>query len=212
MNNDFFLTADSLPEETALCEPSKLQQFAIINLWGYWRKRQALGLQGLAFKTAHAKDIRDVSNNNRKGKGRALYVDVHTPSRTPSPAPSETVLSLPRDQNGAGPSGQRHSPPQSQVGTSQSLVLDQHTQPCPTSLVDTQSSASTTRSQATEQEEVTPDPNSPLHHSSTKKGRFLFLKSLSQEEVYMQILKSMTRIRVSGDHYAATCHPNGSSP
>jgi hypothetical protein len=38
--NDKYLGKGSLPSDTILCKPSKLQQFAVINMWNYWKKKE----------------------------------------------------------------------------------------------------------------------------------------------------------------------------
>jgi hypothetical protein len=256
--NDEYLSADSLPEETALCEPSKLQQYAVINLWGHWRKRQAQGHQGLAFISANVKDMRGDTNINGKGKSKKTWVDMHTPSRSPSPGPPQTVRYLPTDENGAGPSGHRHSPAQSEVVNNppshrphpRPLHTNQPSQPhgdiqaverekvtcekvgdtpegkedtpegrkdipegredtpegkedTPEGKEDTPEGRKDIPEGRGDTPEKTPNINSPKHHWSTKKGRFHFLRSLSDEDVYAKMLKAMERVNVSIFHYFA---------
>jgi hypothetical protein len=177
--NDKYLGDGSLPEGTILCEPSKLQQFAVINMWNYWKKKQRLEQHGLTFIYAREQDRRLPGlKNNKKGKKKATtFID---PSRSPTPENNSDNLfptgNSGGDPNTAGPSGipripRTPSPPRNPEQSQEE--------------------------NDTEDEELPLDAECPKAHMLTKKGRLRYLKTLCTEETYSAMLRSMQRIKVS---------------
>jgi hypothetical protein len=202
--NEKYLSDDSLPEGISLRDPSKLQLSQVVQLWSHWRKMYQKNESGLLFIHGNPKDMREGDRNGnrkQKGKDKVPFMDPGTPSRTTTPTPSEIDPPLEVDQDGAGPSGHPHSPvifeeagqsvAQTGPETAATPNPSHGTAPAP------DGDGTPPSPSSDDQENVTPDINSPKHHCSTKRGRLLFLKSLSDEDVYLKMLKSMERIPVS---------------
>ena len=64
-----YLSADSLPKDTSICEPSKLTHSQVANLWNHWAKRQKAHVQGVEFISARPHDWRE--SMKAKGKKKA---------------------------------------------------------------------------------------------------------------------------------------------
>ena len=60
-----YIEDESLPEDTLLCEPSKLQSHAVTLLWNHWRQRQNDGEIGLVFTKARAEDVHESHERER---------------------------------------------------------------------------------------------------------------------------------------------------
>ena len=106
--NDKYLGNESLPADTILCEPSKLQQFAVINMWNYWKKKERLGQPTITFIHAKQEDKQHaLETRDKKGKKKA--VEFMDPSRSSSPT---TIPGSPKQDHHfiAGPSGTSPSP------------------------------------------------------------------------------------------------------
>ena len=88
-----YLSADSLPKDTSICEPSKLTYGQVANLWNHWAKRQKAHVQGVEFISARPHDRRESMEAKGKKKAAAFI------------NPGE------HDQPQAGPSNVPHTPP-----------------------------------------------------------------------------------------------------
>jgi hypothetical protein len=205
MSNEVYLSPGSLPKDTILCEPSKLQQFTVINLWNYWKKKQAREEPGLVFSHARAQDRREPPLM-RRNKGKKKAVEFMDESRQPTPDntsqasqasgasrhiadPSKTHLPPPRPLNAiAGPSRTDrsstpdHGPAEGLEERGDNIEVQDDEE------------------QDKEEDEPSLAPDCPKSHMKTKRGRFLYLKTLSDNDAYRAMLKSMERIKVCNSH------------
>ena len=100
--NDKYLGKGSLPEGMVLCEPSKLQQYAVINMWNHWKKTQILDQPGLTFIHAREQDrcLSPLMKDKKWKKKAVAFMNA-----TRSPTPVNTFFPTPTP----GPSGIQHS-------------------------------------------------------------------------------------------------------
>ena len=91
-----YLSEDSLPEDTNICEPLKLTLSQIVKLWNHWRQQQRNGEHGLEFIYAHPQDQRE--GPDCKGKKKA--VNRVDPQNDDSPSPGTPALD---NNNGSSP-------------------------------------------------------------------------------------------------------------
>jgi hypothetical protein len=211
--NDKYLLKGSLPENTNLCDPSKLQQFAVINLWNFWMRKQRQGGPGLTFIHAKHEDRR------ARDKGKKRTVEFVDPSMSPPPTKAQRSISPTNTSRSPSPASlyelihtaglEERVPPhigQNEHQAGPSRMADH--QPIPAervqsdtsqgpSLTDQQPPDTDNHNHDEDDKEADMDPDSPKAHMQTKKGRFQFLKSLSQDEIYRAMLRSMERIKVS---------------
>ena len=164
-----YIEEESLPEETLLCEPSKLQSHAVTLLWNHWRQRQNDGEIGLDYTKARPEDMRE---KPREGKGKAKAKPQWENPGSPSPQP---------EASGSGHGHQRDKSPTPQPETPNPPVLSgsgKTPQPSP--------SASPERL----------DDSIPVRNKQRKKDRLLFLKSLCGNTEYVDMVKRVERIKV----------------
>ena len=182
--NNKYLGEGSLPEGMVLCEPSKLQQYAVINMWNHWKKKQILDQPGLTFIHAREQDRRlPPLMKDKKGKKKA--VAFMNPSRSPTPV--NTFFPTPT----MWPSGiQRSASPEPRQA-------DPHwAEPRREESDDDGHKDGHEDDDEDEDKELALDLDCPKAHMLTKKGRFLYLKTLSTEGTYSAMLKAMERIKV----------------
>lgn len=157
-----FLSPDSLPHNTTICEPSKLTQEQIIKLWSHWRQRQSGGEHGVEFISARLQDQRQGPDP----KGKKKQINFVDPDGTPPPSTSHMDGNVSRQST--------VPPPQIEIAgpsnRGQNIVMEDAAQ-------------SATK-------------NSPAAHRATKKDRILYLKSLSQQKQYCDMLKGMAKMTV----------------
>ena len=209
--NDKFLAAGSLPPDTILCEPSKLQQYAVINMWNFWKKKERRDEPAIKFIHAKAEDRRHAPEiRHKKAKqvefmaisrssspttgvasdiGRSLTPDHHPLARQSTPADILGSLS-PDHGTRAGPSGTRRSPTP-HPGQDLDPIDDEASDAIPSKTPDP-----TAQAEELEEEEASLDPDCPKAHKQTKKARIQYLKSLSDNDVYHTMLRSLERIKV----------------
>jgi len=235
MLNDKYLGKGSLPADTILCEPSKLQQFAVINMWNYWKKKERLGQPTITFIHAKQEDKRHAPEGRDK-KGKKKAVEFMDPSRSSSPT---TVPGSPKQDHHpiAGPSGTRpsltpdpgpdadHSEEEQLMSGPDSPKVDKKGKRKWVEFINPSRSCSPTTvpgspkqdyhpiagpsgtspspapdpspdADDSEEEQPMLDPDCPKAHMLTKKGRFQYLKLLSDNNVYQTMLRSMQRIKV----------------
>lgn len=227
--NEDYLTAGSLPADTILCEPSKLKQFAVINMWNFWKKKQVNGQRGLSFQQAKKEDMRHQKVQGNKGKAKTpSWVDPDVSIRSPSPTsthrPSEkagsskvagpsrtsTHLGLPPSTTLASPSMQPDSGsgnlphpqpdqlPHEKTAHNMQLTPDAEAGRSHQSKASKDEESNDKDSDTDDDSKL--DPQCPKYHMKTKKGRFLFLKSLSDDTNYRAMLRAMERIKVLTHH------------
>jgi hypothetical protein len=198
--NESYLSLGSLSNDTILCDPSKLQASAVINLWNYWRKKQAKDLPGLTFIHAKAQDRREPPLGRRdKGKNKAVEFINTSPEpklhSSPSPSDIYNPQIIPQPSDGAGPSRNVAGP---------SHLYSQEVVPPPSNnpgLSLKARSSTPPKSQLDDQDDhLSLPPDCPKVHMSTKKGRLLYLKTLSNQDIYQTMIKSIERVKVTHSH------------
>src|ERR1700690_3223091 len=191
MANDKFLAAGSLPPDTILCEPSKLQQYAVINMWNFWKKKERRDEPAIKFIHAKAEDRRHAPEIRHK---KAKQVEFMAISRSSSPTTgitSDIGQSLTPDHHPrAGHSGTRRSPTP-HPGQDLDPIDDEASGAIPSKTPDP-----TAEAEELEEEEASLDPDCPKAHKQNKKARIQYLKSLSDNDVYNTMLRSLERIKV----------------
>jgi hypothetical protein len=175
--NDDYLIEGSLPKDNKLCEPSKLKQFAVINLWNYWRKEQLQGHPGLEFKLAKKEDMCHGKGKD-KGKQKAPVLPFVDPDAEDPEGSSRSTPDPPSimDSDQPGPSSHRQK----------RLLSPTDRDPL-------------TPSNDSDHEDnvIQLDTECPEYHMKMKKGCLLFLKLLSDAIEYTSMLKAMQRIKVT---------------
>src|ERR1700723_2072848 len=212
-SNDKFLAAGSLPPDTILCEPSKLQQYAVINMWNYWKKKERRDEPTIKFIHAKAGDRRHAPEIRHKKAKQVEFMEISRSSSPTTGITSDIGQSLTPDHHPlAG-----HSPPRQSTLADilRSLSPDHGTRAGPSGTMrsptphpgqdldpidDEASGAIPSRSPdpTAEADELEPrlDPDCPKAHKQTKKARIQYLKSLSDNDVYHTLLRSLERIKV----------------
>jgi hypothetical protein len=199
--NDKFLAAGSLPPDTILCEPSKLQQYAVINMWNYWKRKERRDEPTIKFIHAKAEDRRHHPEITHKKGKQVEFMDISRSSspttgitsdigRSLTPDHQPLVRHSPPRQSAPGPSRTRRSPTP-HPGQDLDPIDDEASGTIPSKTPDP-----TAEADDLEEEEPSLDPDCPKAHKQTKKARIQYLKSLSDNDVYHTMLRSLERIKV----------------
>ncbi|MDT7543753.1 MAG: hypothetical protein QOE33_3666 [Acidobacteriota bacterium] len=199
--NDKFLAAGSLPPDTILCEPSKLQQYAVINMWNYWKRKERRDEPTIKFIHAKAEDRRHRPEITHKQAKQVEFMDISRSSspttgitsdigRSLTPDHQPLVRHSPPRQSAPGPSRTRRSPTP-HPGQDLDPIDDEASGTIPSKTPDP-----TAEADDLEEEEPSLDPDCPKAHKQTKKARIQYLKSLSDNDVYHTMLRSLERIKV----------------
>lgn len=189
-SNDKFLAAGSLPPDTILCEPSKLQQFAVINMWNYWKKKERQDEPTITFIHAKAEDRRHAPEIGHKKAKQVEFMDISRSSSPTRGITSDIHRSPTPDHNPiAGPSRTRRSPTP-HPGQDHDPI-DEASGAIPRETADP-----TAEADDLEEKQPSLDPDCPKAHKQTKKARIQYLKSLSDNDVYQTMVRSLERIKV----------------